>query len=293
MSEILKIAFTGDRGVGKTTLAHDVAQSLKISNVVVDVGEVDLPADLKTCYCMARYITLWLSGESFVCDRWFSDNLVYAPASLVRTLKFLLRESRRDVFQFYVPPFKGRETEFGRTVKKYVRHVVSGVTREERVKSVLLTLKYVRTRPSGRVADQFLTSLGYVTDEDKRRFLLELVRKHRSQARVAAALGFDVKPVKALLLKYRVPLPGSSLNYNHLFRAYLEFGEEEVKKRVLTCVSTSRDTTEARQKLKREFNISDSTALKFLRHFKVIPGFGYQFLPPDDLGVRLGRRRKL
>ncbi|RLI16723.1 MAG: hypothetical protein DRP14_04875 [Candidatus Aenigmatarchaeota archaeon] len=288
MSRILKIAFTGDRGVGKTTLAKDVAKALGISTVVVDVGEVDgLSEDLKTCYCMANYISLWLSGSSFVCDRWFSDNLMYAPAPLVRALKYLLRESQRDVYQFYVPPFRGEETAYGKAVRKLVRYVVGGVTREERVRSVLAKLKWLEVRRSGIMVERFLDSIGCITEESKRRFLARLAEKYRTQIKIAAKLGFDVKPVRALLFKYGIKLPGSNFSHSWLGKAYLKLGKDEVKRQVLECLCTSSSAKEATQKLAQKFNISESTAKRLLRHFKVIPGFGYQVLPPEDLGVRL------
>ena len=288
MSSVLKIAFTGDRGVGKTTLAKDVAKALGISTVVVDVGEVDgLSEELKTCYCMANYILLWLSESSFVCDRWFSDNLMYAPAPLVRALKYLLRESQRDVYQFYVPPFKGKETAYGRAVRKLVQYVVGGTTREERVRSVLSRLKWLEKRRSGVVVERYLTDLGYTTREDKQRFLIGLVEKYRTQIEIAARLGFDVKPVKALLSRYGIKLPGRNFNHCWLNKAYLRLGKDEVKRQVVECIRVSSSVREATRELMQRFSISESTAKRLLRHFKVIPGLGYQVLPPEDLGIRL------
>ena len=288
MSPVLKIAFTGDRGVGKTTLAKDVAKALGISTVVVDVGEVDgLSEELKTCYCMANYILLWLSESSFVCDRWFSDNLMYAPAPLVRALKYLLRESQRDVYQFYVPPFKGKETAYGRAVRKLVQYVVGGTTREERVRSVLSRLKWLEKRRSGVVVERYLTDLGYTTREDKQRFLIGLVEKYRTQIEIAARLGFDVKPVKALLSRYGIKLPGRNFNHCWLNKAYLRLGKDEVKRQVVECIRVSSSVREATRELMQRFSISESTAKRLLRHFKVIPGLGYQVLPPEDLGIRL------
>jgi len=288
VSSVLKIAFTGDRGVGKTTLAKDVAKALGISTVVVDVGEVDgLSEELKTCYCMANYILLWLSESSFVCDRWFSDNLMYAPAPLVRALKYLLRESQRDVYQFYVPPFKGKETAYGRAVRKLVQYVVGGTTREERVRSVLSRLKWLEKRRSGVVVERYLTDLGYTTREDKQRFLIGLVEKYRTQIEIAARLGFDVKPVKALLSRYGIKLPGRNFNHCWLNKAYLRLGKDEVKRQVVECIRVSSSVREATRELMQRFSISESTAKRLLRHFKVIPGLGYQVLPPEDLGIRL------
>lgn len=288
MSSVLKIAFTGDRGVGKSTLARDVAKVLGISTVVVDVGEVDdLSEDLKTCYCMANYILLWLSESPFVCDRWFSDNLMYAPAPLVRTLKFLLYESQRDVYQFYVPPFKGKETAYGKAVRKLVQYVVGGVTREERVRSVLSRLKWLEKRRSGIVVERYLTDLGYATKEDKRRFLFSLVEKYKTQIEIASKLGFDVKPVKALLFRYGIKLPGRNFSRCWLNKVYQKLGKDEVRRQVLECVRMSSNAKEAVQRLMQKFNISESTARRLLRHFKVIPGLGYQVLPSEDLGVRL------
>ncbi len=287
MSSVLKIAFTGDRGVGKSTLARDVAKALGIPTVVVDVGKVGLSEDLKTCYCMANYILLWLSETSFVCDRWFSDNLMYAPAPLVRALKYLLCESQRDVYQFYVPPFKGKETAYGRAVRKLVQYVVGGTTREERVRSVLSRLKWLEKRRSGVVVERYLTDLGYTTREDKQRFLIGLVEKYRTQIEIAARLGFDVKPVKALLSRYRIKLPGRNFNHCWLNKAYLRLGKDEVKRQVVECIRVSSSVREATRELMQRFSISESTAKRLLRHFKVIPGLGYQVLPPEDLGIRL------
>jgi len=106
----MKIAFTGPSGAGKTTLAKKLSETYKIKLVTSVASErAYMSPEMQTLHVTARFMDLLASGEPFVSDRWFFDNLIYAkiqgfPRIYLKMLEYLIDFAfSQGVKVFYVP----------------------------------------------------------------------------------------------------------------------------------------------------------------------------------------------